>query len=61
MWAVCFGLMCEKPSCNSASPGFLRILFCFVFKHAWKAHVDESAKDDSLARFLSNFPSGRFI
>jgi len=29
-WAVCFGLACEKPSCNSAFPGFLRVLFCFA-------------------------------
>lgn len=30
MWVVCFGLLCEKPSCNSAFPVFLKILFCSV-------------------------------
>lgn len=29
-WAVWFGLMHEKPNCNSAFPGFLRIFFSFV-------------------------------
>lgn len=62
MLALRFGLMHGKPSCNSAFPGFLRnFLFCFVFKHAWKAHADESAKYDSLVSFSSDFPSGRFI
>lgn len=54
MCAVCFVLMYEKPSCSPAFAGFLRILFWFVFKHAWKARVDESAKYDSLVSFLSN-------
>lgn len=66
MWVVCFGLICEKPSCNSAFSVLLMILLCFVlfrfvFKHAWKAHVEETAKYDSLASFVSDFPSAAFI